>query len=56
VQVEYRRTPLQPVRVYPYGVARDRLMQASKRVGVPAVIVKDAGEAEVLVTLKIILP
>jgi hypothetical protein len=40
------------VRVYPYGVARDRLMQAAKRVGVPALIVKDAGEAEVLVTLK----
>jgi nucleoside-triphosphatase THEP1 len=52
VQVESRRTPLQPVRVYPYGVARDRLMQAAKRVGVPALIVKDAGEAEVLVTLK----
>ncbi len=46
------RGPLQTVRVYPYGVSRDRLTQAAKRVGVPALIVKDAGEADVLVTLK----
>ena len=44
--------PLQTVRVYPYGVARNRLMQATKRLGVPAVVVRDIGEAEVLVTLK----
>ena len=49
---EPRRTPLQPVRVYPYGVARDRLIQAAKRLGVPALIAKDAGEADVMVTLK----
>lgn len=46
------RTPLQPVRVYPYGVARDRLMQAAKRMGVPAIFVKDSGEADVMVTLR----
>lgn len=40
------------MRVYPYGVARDRLVQAAKRVGVPALIVKEAEEAEVLVTLR----
>ncbi len=50
--VESRRTPLQSVRIYPYGVSRDRLMQAAKRLGVPAVIIKDAGEADVLVTLR----
>jgi stage III sporulation protein SpoIIIAA len=49
---ESRRTPLQPVRVYPFGVARDRLTQSAKRMGVPAVFVKDAGEADVLVTLR----
>jgi stage III sporulation protein SpoIIIAA len=49
---EPRRTPLQPVRVYPYGVARDRLIQAAKRLGVPALIAKDAGEADVMVTLR----
>lgn len=40
------------IRVYPYGVARNRLMQASKRLGVPAVIVDDVGQADVLVTLR----
>ncbi len=49
---ESRRTPLQAVRVYPYGVARDRLIQAAKRLGVPALIAKDAGEADVMVTLR----
>jgi hypothetical protein len=49
---ESHRTPLQPVRVYPYGVARDRLIQAAKRLGVPALFAKDAGEADVMVTLK----
>ncbi len=52
LSVETHRTPLQHVRVYPYGVARDRLMQAAKRMGVPAIFVKDAGEADVLVTLR----
>jgi hypothetical protein len=46
------RSSLQPVRVYPYGVARNRLIQASKRLGVPAIIVNQAGDAEVLVTLR----
>jgi stage III sporulation protein SpoIIIAA len=49
---ETHRNPLQPVRVYPYGVARDRWIQAAKRLGVPALIAKDAGEAEVMVTLR----
>jgi stage III sporulation protein SpoIIIAA len=46
------RTALQPVRIFPYGAARDRLMQAAKRMGVPAIVVKDQGEADVLVTLR----
>jgi stage III sporulation protein SpoIIIAA len=45
-------TKLQTVRVFPYGVARNRLMQAAKRVGVPAVVVTDVNEADVLVTLR----
>jgi len=52
VAPESHRTPLQPVRVYPFGVARDRLTQLAKRMGVPAIFVKDAGEADVLVTLR----
>jgi stage III sporulation protein SpoIIIAA len=50
--VETRRNPLQAVRVYPFGVARDRLIQLAKRMGVPALFVKDASEADVLVTLR----
>ncbi|MEJ2598235.1 MAG: R3H domain-containing nucleic acid-binding protein [Anaerolineales bacterium] len=46
------RGKIQPVRIYPYGVARNRLMQAAKRLGVPAIIVKESGDAEVLVTLR----
>ena len=46
------RGAMQTVRVYPYGVARNRLMQAAKRLGVPAIIVRDAGEADALVTLR----
>ncbi|HEX6269980.1 MAG TPA: R3H domain-containing nucleic acid-binding protein [Anaerolineales bacterium] len=46
------RGTMQSVKIYPHGVARNRLMQAVKRLGVPAVIVKDAGEANALVTLR----
>jgi stage III sporulation protein SpoIIIAA len=47
-----RGAALQTVKVYPHGVARNRLMQAAKRLGVPAVIVKDVDDANALVTLK----
>jgi stage III sporulation protein SpoIIIAA len=43
---------LQPVRIYPYGVARNRLIQAAKYLGVPAIVVNELGEAQVLVTLR----
>ena len=44
--------PQQAVRIYPYGVARNRLHQAAKRLGVPVVLERDLGEAQVLVTLR----
>lgn len=44
--------PQHAVRIFAYGVARNRLTQAAKRLGVPAVIVNEAGDAEVLVTLR----
>ena len=47
-----RRSVLQPIRVYPYGVARNRLMQAAKRLGVPVVVVDDVSEADLLLTLR----
>ncbi len=40
------------IRVFPYGVARNRLMQAAKRLGVFLEVVDDLAEADVLVTLK----
>jgi stage III sporulation protein SpoIIIAA len=43
---------IQPVRVYPYGVARNRLVNAAKRIGVPVIPVKEPSEADVLVTLR----
>jgi len=46
------RSRRQPVRIFPYGVARNRLEQAAKRLGVPVVVVSDVGEAEVLATLR----
>jgi len=46
------RGVMQTVKIYPHGVARNRLMQATKRLGVPAVIVKDVSDANALVTLR----
>jgi len=46
------RTPLQTVKIYPYGVARNRLMQAAKRLGVPAIVVREPSEADALITLR----
>ena len=55
-QEEYTRSQsriaLQPQKVFAYGVARNRLLQATKRLGVPAEIIKDIGEADVLITLR----
>ena len=46
------QTPLTTINIYPYGVARNRLMQATKRLGVPANIIRDVEQADVMVTLK----
>jgi hypothetical protein len=40
------------IRVFPYGVARNRLYQAAKQLGIKVVIVENLPEADVLVTLK----
>jgi hypothetical protein len=40
------------VRIFPYGVARNRLTQAAKRLNVPVVVARDLSEADVLVTLR----
>src|SRR5512138_3791578 len=46
------RGAMQTIKIYPYGVARNRLMQAAKRLGVPAIVVKEPNEADALVTLR----
>ncbi|NPV85482.1 MAG: AAA family ATPase [Anaerolineae bacterium] len=43
---------LDPVRIFPYGVARNRLTQAAKRLGVPVLVVHDIGEAQIVMTLR----
>jgi len=43
---------LKPVDIYPYGVARNRLLQAAKELGVPARIVRNLKDADALLTLK----
>jgi stage III sporulation protein SpoIIIAA len=45
-------SPLAPIRIFPYGAARNRLRQAAKRLHVPALLVDSLGEADVLVTLR----
>ena len=45
-------SPARPVRIYPYGVAKNRLAQAARYLQVPAVVVSDAGQAEAIVTIK----
>jgi len=44
--------PLDTIRIYPHGVARNRLRQAAKRLHVPALQVDDFTQADVLVTLR----
>jgi stage III sporulation protein SpoIIIAA len=43
---------LNGLKLYAYGVARNRLQQSAKRLRVPAVIVEDFGQADAIVTLK----
>ena len=43
---------LEPLRVFPYGIARNRLERAARRMRVPVYLAKDLGQAEVLVTTK----
>jgi hypothetical protein len=45
-------SPLTPRRLYAYGVARNRLRQAAKRLHVPALIADDLASADALVTLR----
>ncbi|MCC6188889.1 MAG: hypothetical protein IT318_07630 [Anaerolineales bacterium] len=43
---------LSPIRIYAYGIARNRLEQAGKRLRLPAIVTDDLDDAQALVTLK----
>jgi hypothetical protein len=47
-----RGTPEKPLRIFPYGVSRNRLHQAVMRNRLPAMLVRDARDADIIVTLK----
>jgi hypothetical protein len=42
----------QPLHVYAYGVARNRLLQAAKRMRLPVMVEDDLGGAQAVITLK----
>ncbi|HVU15256.1 MAG TPA: R3H domain-containing nucleic acid-binding protein, partial [Phototrophicaceae bacterium] len=50
--VDTNGSKMKPVSVYAYGVARNRLYQASRRLHVPLVLTDDAGQSDMIVTLK----
>ena len=47
-----RGTAAKPLRVYPFGVSRNRLELAIEQLGVPAVVVRDSRDADLVMTLK----
>jgi stage III sporulation protein SpoIIIAA len=47
-----RGTAAKPLRLYPFGVSRNRLESAIAQLGAPAVIVRDLREADMVITLK----
>ena len=47
-----RGTENKPLRLYPFGISRNRLESAIHQLGVPATIVRDLRESDMVVTLK----
>jgi stage III sporulation protein SpoIIIAA len=47
-----RGTPDKPLRMFPYGVSRNRLHQSIMRNRYPAALVRDVRDADIIVTLK----
>jgi hypothetical protein len=52
IGVETNGSKMKPVTAYAYGVARNRLYQAARRLHVPLTITDDAGQVDMIVTLK----
>lgn len=51
-EFQENRHPLKQRNIFPYGVARNRLIQVVKYLGIPVRIVRNLSEADTLVTLK----
>lgn len=47
-----RGTVTRPVRIFPFGVSRNRLEQALQTLAIPSTIVRDVREADMVLTLK----
>lgn len=47
-----RGTPQRPVRIFPFGVSRNRLEQAIESLGISAIIVRDLRDADMVITLR----
>jgi hypothetical protein len=47
-----RGTPDRPVRIFPFGVSRNRLEQAIDSLGITALIVRDLRDADMVITLR----
>jgi len=47
-----RGTPNRPVRIFPFGVSRNRLEQAIESLGISAIIVRDLRDADMVITLR----
>ncbi|MBI9049096.1 MAG: AAA family ATPase [Anaerolineaceae bacterium] len=45
-------SPLKKIKIYPFGVARNRLSQAAKRLNVPVELMRTLDDAEALITLR----
>ena len=47
-----QRGPLKPIRVYAYGVARNRVEETTARLKVPVSLTDEVGKADVIITVK----
>jgi hypothetical protein len=47
-----RGTVAKPLRIYPFGVSRNRLEQSIEGLGLPATVVRDQRDADIVMTLK----
>ena len=47
-----RGTSDRPLRIFPFGVSRNRLEQAISSLGVPGIIVREVNEADMVITLR----